>query len=191
MANKPIKTSYPLQGSLQRRTGVGVTTVTASSVTDTTVVLRWTPVSGATGYLVGRNGSDSHGNGAYQTTESSSTLSQSMVWLIPNTTYTLYCQPLPSGITQTVTITTNATATPQPSGPQNDQVGWIGDSLTSQNPTSGNDSTQGPNNITASLVAAGWSGSSLVSALASRKIRDGTPDPINTGPNHCLALEQL
>ena len=84
------------------------TVVTATNITTTSITLNWTAVTGATSYLTGRDGTDSNGNGPYQTTDSSSTRSRTFINLLPNTTYTIYCTPQPNGNQQSLTVTTAA-----------------------------------------------------------------------------------
>lgn len=84
------------------------TIVSVSNVTATTATLTWTPVSGATGYLVGRDGTDSNGNGPWSTALSAGVTSQTFTSLNASTTYTLYCTPQPGGAQQTIQVTTAA-----------------------------------------------------------------------------------
>lgn len=84
------------------------TTVTATNVTSNSITLNWTAVSGATSYVTGRDGTDSNGNGPYQTTDSSTTFSRTFINLLPSTTYTIYCTPQPNGNQKSLTITTAA-----------------------------------------------------------------------------------
>lgn len=84
------------------------TTLVVTDVTDTTATLHWAAISGATGYTVGRDGTDSHGNGVFQTTDPAGATSRQFVWLNPSTTYTFSCQAQPSGQKLSVSITTAA-----------------------------------------------------------------------------------
>jgi hypothetical protein len=84
------------------------TVVTATNITSNSVTLNWTGVTGATSYLTGRDGTDSNGNGPYQTTDSGTTRSRTFINLLPSTTYTIYCTPQPNGNQQSLTITTAA-----------------------------------------------------------------------------------
>ena len=92
--------------SIQVTTAIDDTTVFVTNITATTATLNWTSVDGATGYLVGRNGTDSNGNGPWSTTLGSSATSQTFTSLVPNTTYTLYCTPQPGGSQESIQITT-------------------------------------------------------------------------------------
>lgn len=84
------------------------TTVSVSNITSNSVTLTWTAVSGATSYLTGRNGTDSNGNGPYQTTDSATTFSRTFINLLPSTTYILYCTPQPNGTQKTISVKTAA-----------------------------------------------------------------------------------
>lgn len=86
------------------------TTVKVTGITNTSLTLSWTAVTGATGYLVGRDGVDSNGSGAYQTTVGSGTLSLTFSYLVPGNGYTLFCTPQPGG--QRKEITTATTVDP-------------------------------------------------------------------------------
>jgi hypothetical protein len=102
-----MKEGSLLPGTFQRQ-ALPETTVTATNITATSITLNWTAVAGATGFLVGRSGVDSNGNGAYQTTDSSSTRSRVFINLLPETSYTIYCEPQPNGVRKSLTITTAA-----------------------------------------------------------------------------------
>ncbi|MDB5162786.1 MAG: hypothetical protein JWN28_393 [Candidatus Saccharibacteria bacterium] len=102
-----MKSGTLTPGTFRRQT-LGATTVTATNVTTDSVTLNWTGVTGASSYLTGRNGSDSNGNGPYETTDSSSSRSRTFINLLPDTTYTLYCTPKPGGVKKSITITTAA-----------------------------------------------------------------------------------
>jgi hypothetical protein len=88
---------------------IGETTISVSNITETTLTLSWTAVPGATGYLVGRSGSDSNGNGAYQTIDGKTVTSRVFINLIPGTTYTVFVEPRAAGIRKTLTASTLAT----------------------------------------------------------------------------------
>jgi hypothetical protein len=102
-----MKSGVLTAGTFRKQT-LPDTVVTATNITTTGVTLNWTGVTGATSYLTGRDGSDSNGNGPYETTDSASTRSRTFINLLPNTTYTIYCTPQPNGTEQSLTITTAA-----------------------------------------------------------------------------------
>jgi hypothetical protein len=85
---------------------IGETIISVSNITETTMTLSWTAVPGATGYLVGRSGSDSNGNGAYQTIDGKTVTSRVFINLIPGTSYTVFVQPRAAGIKKTLTAST-------------------------------------------------------------------------------------
>jgi hypothetical protein len=91
---------------------IGETTISVSNITDTTITLSWTAVPGATGYLVGRSGTDSNGNGAYQTIDGKTVTSRVFINLIPGTSYTVFVQPRAAGIKKTLTASTLTTEQP-------------------------------------------------------------------------------
>lgn len=103
----------------------GQTVVSTGAITNTSIVLNWTAVAGATGYLVGRDGVDSGGSGAFQTTVGSGVTSQTFLNLVPGNPYTLFCTPQPAG--QQKTITTATTVTPGTPGtpPAGTGVAWL------------------------------------------------------------------
>jgi hypothetical protein len=84
---------------------VGETTASTSAVTDTSATLTWSAVSGATGYLVGRDGTDASGLGPWSTTEGGTTTSRTFTNLRPETTYQLYVQPV-GGVRKSMAVTT-------------------------------------------------------------------------------------
>ena len=102
-----MKETTLLPGTFNRQK-LADTTLTTASVTSTSITMNWTSVTGATGYLVGRSGVDSNGNGAYQTTDPSSATSRVFINLLPETTYTIFCEPQPNGERKTLTVTTAA-----------------------------------------------------------------------------------
>ncbi len=72
----------------------GPTSVSASTTGAGSAVLKWSPPastggSAITGYVVGRDGTDSNGTGAWSTTVAASARSQSFTLLVPGRTYTL------------------------------------------------------------------------------------------------------
>lgn len=91
---------------------LGDTTVSVTSITSSTVVLHWTAVGGATGYLVGRDGSDAQGHGPWSQTDTPDTYSQTFTSLLASTSYTLYCEPQPGGTRKTIQVTTAAASAP-------------------------------------------------------------------------------
>jgi hypothetical protein len=92
---------------------LGQTTVSVSNITSTTVTLNWTTVSGATGYLVGRNGTDSKGNGPWQNVDGTNSINRTFIDLIPNTVYTFYSEPQPGGIRKSISATTLVAVEPE------------------------------------------------------------------------------
>lgn len=96
-------TAYASPGYLANTTALTVTNITANNAT-----LNWTPVAGATGYLVGRDGTSTTGTGPFQTTDPSTATSRTFNLLQPGTSYTLYCEPQPGGIRSTIAVRTRA-----------------------------------------------------------------------------------
>lgn len=113
-----------LDASTFRKISLPATTVTATNITTTSVTLNWTAVSGADSYKVGRDGSDSNGNGPYETTDPSTARSRVFINLIPNTTYTIYCTPQPGGTKKSITITTAAQASTESWNWSDSNVPW-------------------------------------------------------------------
>jgi hypothetical protein len=93
---------------------IGDTVVTVANITSNTVTLNWTAASSATGYIVGRSGTDSKGNGPWQTLDPVSTLSRVFIDLNPETQYTFYSEPQPGGVRKSLTVTTAAAAVAVP-----------------------------------------------------------------------------
>jgi hypothetical protein len=103
----------------------GTTVVTMSGVTSTQATLNWTAVSGSTGYLIGRDGSDSDGSGAFQTAVGSGVTSQTFLKLIPGATYTFFVQPSPSGIRTNKVLTVPVTGTTPGTPPTGSGTAWL------------------------------------------------------------------
>ena len=78
-----------------------------------TATLKWTGVTGATGYVVGRNGTDATGYGAWATTDPASARSRTFNKLVNGRTYTLSVQSRPGGVKHTIKVTPRV-ATPAP-----------------------------------------------------------------------------
>ncbi len=102
-----MKEGSLLPGTFQKDS-LPETTISTANITASSVTLNWTAVAGASGYLVGRDGVDSNGNGAWQTTDPTSATSRTFISLLPETTYTIFCEPQPSGARKTITFTTAA-----------------------------------------------------------------------------------
>lgn len=148
------------------------TVVTASVVTSTSATLTWTSVAGAAGYLVGRTGSDSAGNGPWETTDGPSVTSRVFINLLPNTQYTLYCEPQPGGVRKSIMITT----APDPGGPGGGDgafanIAVLGDSKVYQGGT-------GATVIANALKAKGWIDAAIrISGVTSRVPWGGAVTP--------------
>jgi hypothetical protein len=106
-------TLRPLDSTEASSTTTG-TNVTVAEVTADTVRLDWTGVSGATGYLVGRDGKDSTGGGAWSTTDRSTARERLFDKLLPDTAYTLFVIPQPGGQRVEITVRTLARSSPPP-----------------------------------------------------------------------------
>ena len=109
-AATPSPTSTPTSTPTSS-TGVG-TTLSATGVTATSVTVNWTGVSGATGYIVGRDGVDSRGSGAWSTTDPATARSRTFINLLSGREYTFSVTPTPGGNTRTIKVVTNAMSTP-------------------------------------------------------------------------------
>lgn len=81
-----------------------VTNVTANSAT-----LNWSEIPGATGYLVGRDGTSTTGTGPFQTTDPATAISRTFNLLQPSTVYTLYCEPQPFATRSSIAVRTLGT----------------------------------------------------------------------------------
>lgn len=96
------------------------TTVT-TTVGDGTITVSWTPVAGATGYLVGRNGADAvTGGTGWQTTDPATATSRTFLSLVNGFQYTVFVEPQPSvangGSFSRQTATATPVAAPPPAG---------------------------------------------------------------------------
>lgn len=83
-----VPTSYTVTATSAGAAGVGVPTITSTSVGANSATINWSAVSGATGYFVARDGVDQSGN-TYNTTVSSTTQTFTMTALTSGTTYHL------------------------------------------------------------------------------------------------------
>jgi hypothetical protein len=83
--------------------------LTVSDVTASGVTVTWTG-TGATGYTVGRDGTDSQGTGPWSQTVGPTVRSQSFTHLRPGTAYALFVQPT-AGTRATVSVTTSGGST--------------------------------------------------------------------------------
>ena len=101
-APTPTPTSTPTVAPVSAVVGNGTATLT------------WAGVTGATGYLVGRDGIDSTGYGAWSTTDPGAARSRTFNQLVNGRTYTLSVQAQPGGVKHTIQVTPRATATPTP-----------------------------------------------------------------------------
>lgn len=91
----------------------GAAPVTLSVVPgDGQVAVNWSGAADATGYLVGRNGTDSVGSGPWETTDPADARSRTFLNLVNGTTYTFSVTSLPGGVAQTITGTPVAGTAP-------------------------------------------------------------------------------
>lgn len=74
-----------------------------------TATLTWAAVPGASSYLVGRDGVDATGYGAWSTTDTATAHSRTFTALVPGRTYTLFVQA-PGGARQSIQVTPGASA---------------------------------------------------------------------------------
>lgn len=103
----------------------GQTVVSTGTITNTSIQLNWTAVSGATGYLVGRNGVDASGSGAFQTTIPAGTLTYTFSNLVSGNGYTLFCTPQPGGQKKEITTATTVTTTDPGTPPTGSGTSWL------------------------------------------------------------------
>jgi hypothetical protein len=80
------------------------TNARVTDITATTATLRWDPVPGATGYLVGRTGVDNRGAGPWSNIDPPSATSRTFVWL-KSGVYGFYVTAFPSGATEHLSVT--------------------------------------------------------------------------------------
>jgi hypothetical protein len=98
--------------------GAAAVTVTAAPTsTPGSVLVSWTGSTDATGYLVGRNGTDVNGTGAWSTTDPATARSRQFDNLTPGTSYTFSVTPQPGGTTVTATATAPAGTVVVPDAP--------------------------------------------------------------------------
>jgi hypothetical protein len=86
-------------------------TLTVTGITSSTATLNWTAVPGATGYLVGRDGTAADG-GAWSTTDPATARSRTFDKLRADSQYILFVEPKPGTNRRSVTFRTAAGATP-------------------------------------------------------------------------------
>jgi len=117
--------SRNLQRASKDYPAVGVTTLSVTAG-DGIAALNWTAVANATGYTVGRDGTDSLGAGPWQTTDPSTARSRVFNNLTTKTTYTLFCTPQPGGIQKTIQVTLQASeaASATPTGAAASLKAW-------------------------------------------------------------------
>lgn len=94
-----------------------------------TATITWAGRPGSTGYLVGRDGVDSTGRGAWLKIDPRTARSRTFIRLVPGRTYTLYVKPLPTGTKQTIRVTARGAApAPAPATPASERVPLVGKS---------------------------------------------------------------
>jgi len=77
------------QGVKVSAPSLGATTISVTDFTVTTITLNWTTVSGATGYLVGRDETDASDDGPWQSVDGTSATSRTFIDLLPDTVHAL------------------------------------------------------------------------------------------------------
>jgi hypothetical protein len=80
--------------------------VSVSKISDNSAKISWTGVSGSTGYVIGRDGSNRAGQGPWSTTDPARARSRVLTGLRPNTEYTFTVQAIPSLVTKRITART-------------------------------------------------------------------------------------
>lgn len=100
-----------------------VTTLSLGTVSSTAVTLNWTGITGATGYVVGRDGTDSGGHGPWSVTDPASARSRTFDKLRSATTYTLFVEPGPGGPRKSISVRTAAVSSPPP--PPTTAGSWV------------------------------------------------------------------
>jgi len=115
------------QRTVQATPTAGAANITVTkSEGDGQVVISWTAATDATGYLVGRNGTDSNGSGPWSTTDPATARSRAFLNLVNGTAYNFTVTPLPGGTAVTVTGTPVAgTGTTQPTAPSGTGTVWL------------------------------------------------------------------
>jgi hypothetical protein len=90
------------------------------------ITISWTAAADATGYLVGRNGTDVNGYGAWSITDPPTARSRTFLNLVAGTPYTFSVQPLPNGATYTIIGTPISGTAPGPTPPPTGQgTAWL------------------------------------------------------------------
>jgi hypothetical protein len=97
--------------------GTGITLT--KTVGDGQVTVNWTAAANATGYDVGRDGTDTNGSGAWHTDppDPSTARSRTFLSLVNGTSYTFTVTPLPNGVPVSITGTPVAGTTTTPTAP--------------------------------------------------------------------------
>lgn len=80
--------------------------VSVSKISDSSAKITWTEVFGSTGYVIGRDGSNSDGYGPWSTTDPARARSRVLAGLRADTDYTFTVQAVPSGVTKRITVRT-------------------------------------------------------------------------------------